>query len=49
VEPVRPVAPEPVIPPTRPGSDRSLEEELKSEFDPTLQELEKRLRGEKSR
>jgi hypothetical protein len=49
VEPARPAVPEPVIPPTRPGSDRSLEEELKSEFDPTLQELEKRLRGEKSR
>ncbi len=49
VEPVRSVAPEPVTPSARPGSDRSLEEELKSEFDPTLQELEKRLRGEKSR
>ncbi len=49
VEPVRPVAPEPAIPSVRPDSDRSLEEELKSEFDPTLQELEKRLRGEKSR
>jgi hypothetical protein len=49
VEPVRPVAPEPAIPSVRPDSDRGLEEELKSEFDPTLQELEKRLRGEKSR
>jgi hypothetical protein len=47
--PVRPVAPEPVAPSARPGSGRGLEDELKSEFDPTLQELEKRLRGEKSR
>ena len=49
VEPARPVAPESAPPSARPGSGRSLEEELKSEFDPTLQELEKRLRGEKSR
>ncbi|MFO1424899.1 MAG: hypothetical protein U1F70_14835 [Candidatus Competibacteraceae bacterium] len=51
-----PVAPVPQVPlkpppapPTRPGgSGRSLEDELKSQFDPTLRELEKGLRRPKS-
>ncbi|MDS4069676.1 MAG: hypothetical protein RKO24_08635, partial [Candidatus Competibacter sp.] len=34
--------------PGHPDSGRSLEEELKSQFDPTVQELEKRLRPRKS-
>ncbi|NMQ20675.1 hypothetical protein E4P82_16635 [Candidatus Competibacter phosphatis] len=42
--PARPVVPPtPTPPPARP-SGRSLEEELKSQFDPTVQELEKGLR-----
>ncbi len=40
---VPPVPPTPTPPPARP-SGRSLEEELKSQFDPTVQELEKGLR-----
>ena len=42
--PVTVPAPRPVKESPRPGSGRSLEEELKSQFDPTLQELEKGLR-----
>jgi hypothetical protein len=38
----------PSTPPARPDSGRSLEDELKSQFDPTLQELEKGLRRPKS-
>lgn len=34
--------------PTRPGSGPSLEDELDSQFDPTQQELEKRLRSQRS-
>ncbi len=41
---VIPPAPRPVKESPRPSSGRSLEEELKSQFDPTLQELEKGLR-----
>lgn len=37
----------PSVPPARPGSGHSLEDELKSQFDPTLQELEKGLRRPK--
>lgn len=37
----------PPVPPARPGSGHSLEDELKSQFDPTLQELEKGLRRPK--
>ena len=53
VPPVMPVDRERSAPPTpasppRPGSGRSLEDELKSQFDPTVQELEKRLRPQKS-
>ncbi|MDG4559329.1 MAG: formate-dependent phosphoribosylglycinamide formyltransferase, partial [Candidatus Contendobacter sp.] len=51
-----PVAPVPHAPPRPPpasptqpgGSGRSLEDELKSQFDPTLRELEKGLRRPKS-
>ncbi len=48
VAPVPEVPPKlPSVPPARPDSGRSLEDELKSQFDPTLQELEKRLRQPK--
>ena len=40
--------PPPAVPPARPGAGRDLEDELKSQFDPTLQELEKGLRRPKS-
>lgn len=36
--------PTPVAPPASPGSRRSLDDELKSQFDPTLQDLERGLR-----
>ncbi|MBK8183602.1 MAG: hypothetical protein IPK63_12255 [Candidatus Competibacteraceae bacterium] len=44
----RPAPSNPAGRPSRPGSDHSLEEELNSQFDPTQQELEKRLRSNKS-
>lgn len=49
VAPVPGVPPKlpPSVPPARPGSGHSLEDELKSQFDPTLQELEKGLRRSK--
>jgi hypothetical protein len=47
VERDRPASRSPVEP-TRPASDRSLEDELKSQFDPTVQELEKQLRPRKT-
>jgi hypothetical protein len=50
VEPIPKVPPKqpPSVSPGRATSGRSLEDELKSEFDPTLQELEKGLRRPKS-
>jgi hypothetical protein len=53
VPPSVPVQPERSTPstparPTRPGAGPSLEDELKSQFDPTQQELEKRLRSQRS-
>jgi hypothetical protein len=47
--PVPPAATSPPAAPSQPpGSGRSLEDELKSQFDPTVQELEKRLHRPKS-
>ena len=49
VAPASRVSPKPPsVPPARPSSGRDLEDELKSQFDPTLQELEKGLRRPKS-
>jgi hypothetical protein len=50
VAPIPKVPPnaQPSAPPGRPSSGRSLEDELKSQFDPTVQELEKSLRPRKS-
>ncbi|HRD50862.1 MAG: hypothetical protein JNK95_06175 [Candidatus Competibacter sp.] len=41
--------PSPAVPPARRGSGHSLEDELKSEFDPTVQELEQGLRRQNAR
>jgi len=38
------VRPTPLTPPPPSGSRRDLEDELKSQFDPTLQDLERSLR-----